>query len=334
MLNQTAEWCFGSLTVSHNDLFRNFGGLKCVIVYHMTTNKKKAGKPRKSEPVFSVKENTTLMEFLMASMPHKNRDNIKTLLRDKQILVDGEPQSQFNYQLRPGQQVVISRNKIASKKTYRGISVIYEDNDLIVIDKHSGILSVATDNKESFTAYSILYDHVKRKNQDGKIFIVHRLDRETSGLMMFAKSARIQKTLQENWDEIIRERVYMAVVQGKVLPPTGEISSYLRENKNRVVFSSDEGDDGKYAITHYETIKSNDQFTLLKMSLRTGRKNQIRVHLHDIGHPIVGDRKYGSKVSPIQRLALHATVLAFQHPGNERELRFEIPVPRKFHELI
>jgi 23S rRNA pseudouridine1911/1915/1917 synthase len=299
----------------------------------MVNKPKRPARIKKPDPLFTVTDGGELMKFLIASLPDKNRDNIKTLLRDNQVLVDGEPISQFNYQLRPGQQVVISRNKIAQKKTYRGISIIYEDNDIIVIDKHAGVLSVATDNKEKFTAYSILYDHVKRKNPDGKIFIVHRLDRETSGLMMFAKSDRIQKRLQENWNDIIRERVYVAAVEGIVNPPEGEISSYLRENNNMVVYSSKE-DDGKYAITNYITLKTNPTYSLLEMSLRTGRKNQIRVHLQDIGHPIVGDKKYGSKVNPISRLGLHAQVLAFQHPVNGRELRFETSIPRKFQELF
>jgi len=299
----------------------------------MVNKPKRPARIKKPDPLFTVAEGQELMKFLLASLPDKNRDNIKTLLRDNQVLVDGEPISQFNYQLRPGQQVVISRNKIAQKKTYRGISIIYEDNDIIVIDKHAGVLSVATDNKEKFTAYSILYDHVKRKNPDGKIFIVHRLDRETSGLMMFAKSPGIQKKLQENWNDIIRERVYVAAVEGIVNPPEGEISSYLRENNNMVVYSSKE-DDGKYAITNYITLKTNSTYSLLEMSLRTGRKNQIRVHLQDIGHPIVGDKKYGSKVNPISRLGLHAQVLAFQHPVNGRELRFETSIPRKFQELF
>jgi 23S rRNA pseudouridine1911/1915/1917 synthase len=300
----------------------------------MVEKRKRGTKFKKPEPVFTVNADTELMPFLIECLPHKNRDNIKTLLRDNQVLVDGEPVSQFNYHLRKGQQITLSRNKIAKKKTYRGISIIYEDNDLIVIDKHSGVLSVATDNREKFTAYSILYDHVKRKNPEGKIFIVHRLDRETSGLMMFSKSAKIQKILQENWNEIIRERVYVSVVQGIVDPPSGEISSWLHENKNMVVYSGDEGPDGKHAITQYETMKTNEIFTMLKMSLRTGRKNQIRVHMHDIGHPIVGDRKYGSKVNPMGRMGLHALVLAFRHPVNGRELRFETTVPRKFQEIF
>jgi 23S rRNA pseudouridine1911/1915/1917 synthase len=300
---------------------------------NMVEKPKRQNRIKKPDPIYKVEEDTELMKFLLKSLPHKNRDNIKSLLRDNQVFVDDEPVSQFNYHLRPGQQITISKNKIAKKKTYRGISIIYEDNDVIVIDKHAGVLSVATDNKEKFTAYTILYDHVKRKNPDGKIFIVHRLDRETSGLMMFSKSARVQKKLQENWNDIIRERVYVAAVQGVVDPPSGEISSYLRENNNMVVYSS-QHDDGKYAITHYETLKSNPLYSLLKMSLRTGRKNQIRVHLHDIGHPIVGDKKYGSVVNPISRLCLHAQVLAFQHPVNGRELRFETSIPRKFHELF
>jgi 23S rRNA pseudouridine1911/1915/1917 synthase len=292
--------------------------------------------PRAARPahILSVQTEQELMKFLLENLPNKNRDNIKTLLRDRQVLVDDEPVSQYNYHLRPGQRIEITRNKIASKKTYRGISIIYEDNDLIVIDKHAGVLSVATDNKEKFTAYSILYDHVKRKNPDGKIFIVHRLDRETSGLMMFAKSPKVQKILQENWNDIIRERVYVAIVQGIVEPPTGEISSFLTESKNMVVYSSLDSEEGKYAVTHYETLKSVRDFSLLKMSLRTGRKNQIRVHLHDISHPIVGDKKYGSTVNPIGRLGLHAQVLAFQHPVNGRELRFETTIPRKFQELF
>jgi 23S rRNA pseudouridine1911/1915/1917 synthase len=300
---------------------------------NMVEKPKRQNRIKKLDPIYKVEEDTELMKFLLQSLPHKNRDNIKSLLRDNQVFVDDEPVSQFNYHLRPGQQITISKNKIAKKKTYRGISIIYEDNDVIVIDKHAGVLSVATDSKEKFTAYTILYDHVKRKNPDGKIFIVHRLDRETSGLMMFSKSARVQKKLQENWNDIIRERVYVAAVQGVVDPPSGEISSYLRENNNMVVYSS-QHDDGKYAITHYETLKSNPLYSLLKMSLRTGRKNQIRVHLHDIGHPIVGDKKYGSVVNPISRLCLHAQVLAFQHPVNGRELRFETSIPRKFHELF
>jgi 23S rRNA pseudouridine1911/1915/1917 synthase len=286
------------------------------------------------DPRFIVKEECELMSFLIASMPHKNRDNIKSYLKNRQVLVDDEPVTQHNHILTPGKVVIVSRNKIAPQKTYHGISIIYEDNDLLVIDKHAGVLSVATGNKEKYTAYSLLYDHVKKNNADGKIFIVHRLDRETSGLMVFAKNSRVQTLMQKTWNDIIRERVYVALAEGEVTPPSGEISSYLKENKNRVVYSGKETGDGQWAMTRYETLRTVPGFTLLRLSLRTGRKNQIRVHLKDIGHPVAGDKKYGASLNPIGRLALHAMVLAFRHPVSGKEMRFETPVPRKFHEVI
>ena len=291
---------------------------------------KKRGVPKTPDPSFKVTEEAELMNFLLAEMPHKNRDNIKSYLRFRQVLVNDQPVSQFNYHLVPGQTVTVTRNKISPSKTYKGISILYEDNDIIVIDKHAGVLSVATSKKEKFTAYSLLWDHVKKNNADGKIFIVHRLDRDTSGVMLFCKSAKVQKFLQQNWNDIIRERVYVALAEGLVDPPNGEISSYLQENANGVVWSSQEPGDGQWAVTEYETIKANEFLSLLRMSLRTGRKNQIRVHLQDIGHPILGDKKYGSKQNPLGRMGLHALVIAFQHPVTGKEMRFETHIPRKF----
>jgi 23S rRNA pseudouridine1911/1915/1917 synthase len=295
----------------------------------MNKASKRNAVPKTPDPEFRVTGEAELMGFLLASMPNKNRDNIKTFLRYRQVLVDGQPVSQFNYHLMPGQSVTISRNKIAPAKTYKGISILYEDNDVIVIDKHAGVLSVATGKKESFTAYSLLYDHVKKNSPTAKIFIVHRLDRDTSGVMLFCKNAKVQQILQKNWNDIIRERVYVALAEGMVDPPSGEISSYLRENASGLVYSGREQGDGQWAVTQYETIKSNNDYSLLRMSLRTGRKNQIRVHLHDIGHPIVGDKKYGSKQNPLGRMGLHALVIAFQHPVTGKEMRFETHIPRK-----
>jgi len=286
------------------------------------------------EPEFKVEEPCELMPFLMAAMPYKNRDNIKSYLRNRQVLVDDTPVSRFDHPLNPGQVVTISRDKISPAKTYRGISILYEDNDLIVIDKHAGLLSVATNNKEKITAYSLLYDHVKKNNPEGKIFIVHRLDRETSGLLIFSKSARIQKILQKSWNEIILERSYVALAEGIVEPPSGEISSYLKESSSRVVYSSKVAGDGQWSVTHYETLKQVKGYSVLKLTLRTGRKNQIRVHLGDIGHPVAGDKKYGAVTNPLGRLGLHAYILNFRHPVTGKEMRFELPVPRKFHEVI
>jgi len=300
----------------------------------MDKTKRKTGVLKTPDPVFKATEESELMSFLLSVMPHKNRDNIKTFLRYRQVMVDDQQISQYNYHLRPGQIVTVTRNKIAPSKTYKGISILYEDNDIIVIDKHAGVLSVATGKKEKFTAYSLLWDHVKKNNPSGKIFIVHRLDRDTSGVMLFCKSAMVQKTLQQNWNDIIRERVYVALAEGQVSPPNGEISSYLQENATGVVWSSQEPGDGQWAVTQYETIRANEYFSLLRMSLRTGRKNQIRVHLHDIGHPILGDKKYGSKQNPLGRMGLHALVIAFQHPVTGKEMRFETHIPRKFSQVI
>jgi 23S rRNA pseudouridine1911/1915/1917 synthase len=300
----------------------------------MKKDNKKPRAPKTPDPFFKVTEESELMDFLLSVMPHKNRDNIKTFLRYRQVMVDDLQISQFNYHLTPGQTVTVTRNKIAPSKTYKGISILYEDNDVIVIDKHAGVLSVATSKKEKFTAYSILWDHVKKNNPAGKIFIVHRLDRDTSGIMLFCKNAKVQKILQQNWNDIIRERVYVALAEGLVEPPNGEISSYLQENATGVVFSSQEPGDGQWAVTQYETIRANEFLSMLRMSLRTGRKNQIRVHLHDIGHPILGDKKYGSKQNPLGRMGLHALVIAFQHPVTGKEMRFETHIPRKFSAAI
>ncbi len=290
------------------------------------------GKRGRSTPVFPVREEKELMSFLLGQMPHKNRDNIKTFLKCRQVLVDGTPVSQYNYMLQPGQEVSVSRNKTSPSRDFRGITLVYEDNDLVVINKHAGILSVASrGKKEDVTAYSLLYDHIKRNNPASKIFIVHRLDRDTSGLMLFAKHAGIQKILQRNWDSMILERVYGALVEGVVTPPEGEISSYLRQDRAMHMVSDHEPGSGRWAVTYYQTLRAGKDYSLLKVTLKTGRKNQIRVHMQDIGHPVAGDKKYGSVANPIGRLGLHAMILAFRHPVTGAEMRFETPVPRKFH---
>lgn len=274
------------------------------------------------------------MIFLLENLKGKNRNNIKTLLRDKQIMVDGKIVTQFNHPLEPGQQVEVTRHKIAEEKDYRGISIVYEDHDLIVIDKHAGILSISDGKEGQQTAYSMLSSHVKSIDPKNKIFVVHRLDRETSGLMMFAQSEFIQKSLQESWHDTVTERTYLAIVEGALEKSEGVITSYLQENKAFIVYSSQNPSRGQRAVTHYKVIKSAKNYSLLKVDLETGQKNQIRVHMQDIGHPIIGDKKYGSTVNPIGRMGLHAWVLAFRHPVTGENLRFETAVPRKFLRLF
>lgn len=296
--------------------------------------KRSFGGKSKPEPKLIVQEPIELMKFLIASLPHKNRDNIKSLLKNKQVTVDGKTVTQFNHPLEPKQVVEIGATRAHDEMHLRGISIIHEDDYLIVVDKHAGVLSVAVENKNTPTAYNMLSYHVKQQNPANKIFVVHRLDRETSGLLIFAKSEKIKELMQESWQNTILERSYLAVVEGKVEKTEGVVSSYLVESKALIVYSSQNPEHGKKAITHFKVLKSNDKFSLLKVDLETGRKNQIRVHMKDIGHPVVGDKKYGSVTDPIGRVALHAWILGLNHPITGEQMRFETQVPRKFTRLI
>ncbi len=200
----------------------------------------------------------------------------------------------------------------------------------MVIEKEAGILSIATDKELEKTAYSILSRHVKQSNPKNKIFVIHRLDRETSGVMLFAKSREVQEILQTEWKQTIVERTYYAVVEGIPEKKNGTIASWLNENKAFKVFSGQNPEKGHKAITHYKVLKQEKDYSLLEVNLETGRKNQIRVHMQDIGHSIAGDKKYGAKTNPFKRLGLHAGVLSFKHPKTGKVVHFESPVPQKF----
>ncbi|GAB3493546.1 RluA family pseudouridine synthase [Spirosoma knui] len=278
----------------------------------------------------TVSEPAQLMVFLIDKLPHKNRNNIKSLLSNKQILIDGKVYTQFNHPVQPGQVVTVAGNRAPQTTQYRGLTILYEDAHLIVINKQPGLLSMATDKERDRTAYGILSDYVKKENPKHKIFIIHRLDRETSGVMMFAKSEKVQRLMQESWNATTKQRTYVALVEGVPQPPQGTVSSYLRESKALIVYSSQNPELGQFSITNYNVLKANDHFALLNLELETGRKNQIRVHMQDIGHPVVGDAKYGATSDPIGRLGLHAEVLAFEHPITGEPMQFSAPVPKSF----
>jgi 23S rRNA pseudouridine1911/1915/1917 synthase len=297
---------------------------------------KSPAKGGKTPTHFKVTEPSELMKFLLASLPHKSRDNVKSLLKNEQVRVDEEPQRQFNFPLEPGQTVSVVWEKPQEQVVLRGLSIVFEDDAIIVIDKHAGLLSVATDSDPGgITAYRMLADHVKMEDPDAKVFVVHRLDRDTSGLMMYAKSQDIQEILQEDWKNTVIKRTYAALVEGKPKEIAGRIESYLFEGpKMKVHSTQDPNRGGQWAVTDWELLKTNGQYSLLKVELETGRKNQIRVHLSDLGHPIVGDKKYGASGNPIARMGLHAMVLAFRHPVTGKSMHFETSVPRKFLRLI
>lgn len=267
-------------------------------------------------------------------MPSKSRNAIKSYLSHFQVRVNNEVVTKFNSPLQIGNMVTISDEISVPKPKLKGLTIVFEDEFLIVVEKDAGLLTMATEKGGDITAYAQLRELVKADDPKNKIFIIHRLDKDTSGLMVFAKSEEVKVWMQENWDEIVSERNYVAVVEGLVEKEEGTVKSYLKENGVMLVFSSPKPNGGKLAVTHYRTLKSNSEYTLLELALETGRKNQIRVHMQDIGHPVVGDKKYGGTHNAIGRLALHAWKLAFIHPDTQEEMKFESPIPRKFKELV
>ena len=295
------------------------------------TFKKPITKPRTDkQTILTVAEASELLKFLIAQMPEKGRNYIKSLLAHRQVSVDGEVTTLFNYALLPGQQVFINWTKAHDKSKPRGLKIIFEDDHLIVVEKPAGMLSIATVQEKELTAYNILSAHVKKRNKDNRIYIVHRLDKDTSGVMLFAKSEEIKKSLQNAWKDVVLDRSYIAVVEGSVKDNKGTITSWLKENKALRMYSSSTPNDGQKAVTHYKVLKRNKAYSLLEVKLETGRKNQIRVHMQDLGHSVMGDIKYGGTKSPINRLGLHAHILAFKHPTTDEVVHYESPVPAQF----
>ncbi len=299
----------------------------------MKKSDKNKRKP-KPDSVFQVKEEIELMDFLLEKISFKNKNNVKSLLVNHQVEVNGKPISKHNHKLKPSSEVTIKWERSPVTKSFRGFSIVFEDEYIIVIDKHAGILSVASESERDHTAYSFLSKHVKRGGPDKKIFIVHRLDKETSGLMVFAKSQEVQHIMQDNWRDVLVERAYIAIVEGVMEDDEGEISSYLHETSAHIVYSDQNAEGGKKAVTKFKVLKRKEDYTLVEARLQTGRKNQIRVHMKEIGHPIVNDKKYGSTINPINRLGLHSKILSFVHPISKKVMRFETPMPRKFTYLF
>ena len=278
---------------------------------------------------FKVEHDDTLLNYLLALFGDKSRTTVKSYLSHRQVAVNDMPVTQFDTMLHAGDELKINFKRGFSVFKHNRLKMVYEDEYIIVIDKGYGLLSMSTERIKTGTAYSILSDYVKSQNPENKLFIVHRLDRDTSGLMMFAKSKGIQEQLQHNWHNIVLERKYVAVVEGVMEQPEGMVRSYLTENAAFQVYSTDNPDEGQLAITRYKVLGGNSRFSLVELDLETGRKNQIRVHMHDLGHSIIGDRKYGAHGSPLGRVALHAVKLRFAPPVTRREMNFETPIPAR-----
>ncbi|MFA5408302.1 MAG: RluA family pseudouridine synthase [Bacilli bacterium] len=283
---------------------------------------------------FIVEKGSLLLEYLFLQIPNKSKNNIKSLLTRGDVFVNNRSITKYDYKLRVGDKVLIKTNQIHTLDHNETLNLIYEDNDIIVINKPAGLLSMATDNESEKTAYHMVMDYLKKRNHKNRIFIVHRLDKDTSGVLMFAKNEHIKLALQNNWSDIVKVRGYIAIVQGQMAKKSDTIKTWLKETKTLLVYSSRIAGDGQEAITHYDVLKENDRYSLLNIKIDTGRKNQIRVHMKDLEHSIIGDKKYGSNVDPLKRLGLHAHILEFKHPLTGEIMHFEAEIPSRFFSLF
>lgn len=276
-----------------------------------------------------------LMQFIEEKMPDAKRTDIKRWLKYGHLSVDGQVSHRFDTAVLPGSEILLNLTRPFVVFRHPRIELVYEDDDVLVINKGYGMLSVSTDSrKREENAYDIMRNYVKDVDPRNKLWVVHRLDRHTTGLMMFAKSERANEVLRHNWNNIILERLYVAVLEGYLEQEKGYVKSRLTENSRYVVYSTDVPGEGRVAVTHYEVMARGNGYTLAHFSLDTGRKNQIRVHASEMGHPIAGDRKYGASTSPIGRLALHAQTLRFAHPVTKKDMNFESPVPKEFYRMV
>lgn len=265
----------------------------------------------------------------MKKMDGISRTRVKHMLANGVVSVDGERTSQFDFVLQPGMNVEIGKPSAKERFYSKWLKIVYEDKYLVVIDKKEGLLTNSP-TKEKDTAQSILNQYFTVSQQRCRAHTIHRLDRDTSGLMLFAKDKKIALMFEENWKETVYDRRYVAVCEGRVEPRQGTVESWLKDNKAFVTYSSLTDNGGKFAVTHYQVLVSNANYSLVDFHLETGRKNQIRVHAQDLGHPIVGDEKYGATDNSLGRLCLHAYKLCFHHPIKDKDLEFETPFPAVF----
>ncbi len=270
----------------------------------------------------------------MKQMSGISRNHAKDLLQGHAVTVDRKLVTQYNYMLKRGEVVRISRHKRSTELNNKHIKIIYEDKDIIVIEKAEGILSMAS-TPNQFCVKKILDEYFSKRHFKCTAHVVHRLDRDTSGLIMYAKSMEIRKILEENWNDIVYDRRYVGVLSGQMEQEGGTAHSWLKEtNKSFMTYSSPTDNGGKEAITHYRRLQISDNYSLVEFKLETGRKNQIRVQMSDLGYPVAGDSKYGDGRNPIGRLALHAYRLNFIHPRTGEQMTFETPFPIQFTKIF
>lgn len=274
-----------------------------------------------------------LLEFLLENV-QQSRNKIKLTLQGRGIRVNGKTVSQFDFPLQPGMKVAVSKTKRNQTQfKSRWLKIVYEDRWLIVIEKQAGILSMAAGHS-SLNVKTVLDDYFKKSRQKCTAHVVHRLDRDTSGLMVYAKDIETEQILEHYWHNIVYDRRYVAVLSGEMEQNEGTIANWLKDNKSYVTYSSPVDNGGKYAVTHFHVLDRTTEHSLVEFKLETGRKNQIRVHAADMGHPVCGDVKYGDGNNPLHRLCLHAFLLCMEHPVTHERMEFETPIPTTFRQIF
>ena len=281
---------------------------------------------------YHVHEEMPLLEWLLKYLS-QSRSKVKATLQGRGIKVNGKVVTQFDYLLQPGMKVSVSQTKKNDNFKSRYVKIVYEDRYIVVVEKNVGILSMAAGHS-SLNVKSVLDDYFRKSRQKCTAHVVHRLDRDSSGLMIYAKDMETEQLLEHEWHQIVYDRRYVAVVSGEMEEDEGTIANWLKDNKAYVTYSSPVDNGGKYAVTHFHTMARTTEYSLVEYQLETGRKNQIRVHSADMGHPVCGDVKYGNGDDPIHRLCLHAYVLCFYHPITHQRMEFDTPIPSDFRMIL
>lgn len=281
---------------------------------------------------YVVNSEAPLLEWLLANLKG-SKSKIKSTLQGRGIKVDGKTVTQFDFPLKAGMKISVSKSKRNDFFKSRYVKIVYEDRYLIVVEKAVGILSMAAGHS-SLNVKRVLDDYLRKSGQKCSAHVVHRLDRDTSGLLVYAKDIETEQILEHNWHEIVYDRRYIAVVSGEMEEDEGTISSWLKDNAAYITYSSPVDNGGKYAVTHFRVLNRTTEHSLVEYKLETGRKNQIRVHSADMRHPVCGDVKYGNGDDPIHRLCLHAYVLCFWHPITRERMEFETLIPTSFRHLF
>ena len=281
---------------------------------------------------YQVNEELPLLEWLLKNI-NQSRSKLKATLQGNGIKVEGKTVTQYDYPLKKGMRISISKSKKANLFKSRYVKIVYEDRYLVVVEKEVGILSMAAGHS-SLNVKRVLDDYFRKSGQKCRAHVVHRLDRDTSGLLIYAKDMETEQILEHNWHDIVYDRRYVAVVSGEMENDEGTVASWLKDNAAYITYSSPVDNGGKYAVTHYRVLDRTTEHSLVEYQLETGRKNQIRVHSADMGHPVCGDVKYGNGDDPLHRLCLHAYVLCFYHPVTHRPMEFSTPVPSQFKEVV